>query len=159
MSDSLGPHRLQARLPWTREDCKAQPFPQVQAWGYGFQVLFCFVLFFNSHIYPFWHLVPRKVCLGQLFTHSLVSDSWPPHGLQHTRLPCPSLSPGVWSNSCPLSGWCYPTISSSVVPFFSCPQSFPASGSFPTNWLITSGGQRIGASALVLPMIFRVDFH
>ena len=76
------------------------------------------------------------------------------HVLQHTRLPCPSLSPGVCSNSCPLSQWCHPTISSSVAPFSSCPQSFPASGSFPISQLFASAGQSIGASALasVLPM-------
>ena len=67
-------------------------------------------------------------------------------------LPCPSLSPGVCSNSCPLSHWCYPTISSSVASFSFCPQSFPASGSFPMIWLFASGGQSIGTSALVLPM-------
>ena len=77
-----------------------------------------------------------------------------PHGLQHTRLPCPSLSPRVYSNSCPLSQWCHPTISPSVVPFSSCPQSCPASGSFPLSWLFTSGGHNTGASApaSVLPM-------
>ena len=68
-------------------------------------------------------------------------------GLQHARLPCPSPTLRVHSNSCPLSRWCHPTISSSVVPFFSCPQSFPASGSFPVSQLFTSGGQSIGASA------------
>ena len=72
--------------------------------------------------------------------------------MQHARLPCPSSAPGACSNSCPLSWGCHPTISSSVVPFSSCPQSFPASGSFPTSWLFASGGQRIGASASVLPM-------
>ena len=72
-------------------------------------------------------------------------------GLQHTRFPCPSPSPGVCSNSCPLSQWCHPTISSSVAPFSSCPQSFPASGSFPVSRLFASGGQSIGASASVLP--------
>ena len=89
-----------------------------------------------------------------LFSHSVVSDSLQPHGLQHTRLPCPSLSPRVCSNSCPLSQWCHPTISSSVVPFSSCPQWFPASGSSPMCWLSTSGGQSIGASASAsfLPM-------
>ena len=73
---------------------------------------------------------------------------------QRTKLPCPSPSPGVCSNSCPLSRWCYSTISFSVIPFFSCPQSFPASGSFPMSQLFASGGQSIGASAsaLVLPM-------
>ena len=73
------------------------------------------------------------------------------HGLQHARLPCPSPSLGVCSNSRPLNQWCHPTISSSVIPF-SCPQSFPASGSFPMSWLFSSGDQRIGASASVLPM-------
>ena len=76
------------------------------------------------------------------------------HGLQHTRPPRPSPFPRVRSNSCPLSWWRNPTISSSVFPFSSCPQSFPGSGSLPMSWLFTSGGQSIGASALasVLPM-------
>ena len=74
--------------------------------------------------------------------------------LQHTRLSCPSLSPGVCSKSCPLSWWCHPTISFSVIPFFFCPQSFPASGSFPMSWFFTWGIQSIGVSAYasVLPM-------
>ena len=82
-----------------------------------------------------------------------MSDSLWPHGLQHARLPYPSLSPGVHSNSCPLSWWCHPTISSSIIAF-SSPQSYPASGSFPVSWLFTSGGQsiRASASASVLPM-------
>ena len=77
-----------------------------------------------------------------------------PHGLQHARPPCPSPTPRVHPNPCPLSGWCHPTISSSVVPFSSCPQSFPASGSFPVSQLFASGGQSIGVSAStsVLPM-------
>ena len=87
-----------------------------------------------------------------LFSGSAVSDSWWPHLLQHTNFPCPSPSPGVSSNSCPLSQWCHPTISSSVIPFSSCLQSFPASGSFLMSQLFASGGQSIGASALVLPM-------
>ena len=76
------------------------------------------------------------------------------HGLQHSRLPCPSLSPWVYSNSCPLSRWCYPTNSSSVIPFSFCLQSFPASGSFPMSQFFTTGGQSIGASASasVLPV-------
>ena len=76
------------------------------------------------------------------------------HGLQHTRPPCPSPTPGAFSNSCPLSQWCHPTISTSVVPFSSRLQSFPALGSFPTSQLFTSGGQSIGVSAStsVLPM-------
>ena len=77
-----------------------------------------------------------------------------PHELQHVRPPCPSPTPGVYPNSCPLSQWCHPTISSSVIPFSSCPQSFPASGSFQMSQLFTSGGQSIGVSAStsVLPM-------
>ena len=83
-----------------------------------------------------------------------MSDSLRPHGLQHTRPPCPSSAPGVHSNSCPSSWWCHPAISSSVVPFFSCLQSFLASGSFPRSQFFTSGGQSSGVSALasVFPM-------
>ena len=88
------------------------------------------------------------------FSRSVVSNSLRPHGLQHARLPCPSPTPRAYSNSCPLSRWCHPTISSSVVPFSSCLQSFPASGSFPMSQFFASGGQRIGvsASASVLQM-------
>ena len=75
------------------------------------------------------------VCMLLLFSRSVVSDSLRPHGLRHTRLPCPSLSPGVCSNSCLLSQWCHPTTPSSIVPFSSCPQSFPASESFPMSQL------------------------
>ena len=91
------------------------------------------------------------------FSHSVVPDSLWPHGLQHARLPCPFLSPGVWvsiSDSCPLSWWCYLTISSSAVPFSFCLQSILASGYFPVSWVFKSRSQSIGASALasVLPM-------
>ena len=88
------------------------------------------------------------------FSHSVVSDSLWPHELQHSRPPCPSPTPGVYPNSCPLSRWCHPTISSSVVPFSSCPQSFPVSGSFQMSQFFASGGRSIGvsASASVLPM-------
>ena len=88
------------------------------------------------------------------FSRWVVSDSLQPYGRQHTRPPCPSPTPGVYSNSCPLSWWYHPTISSSVVPFSSCLQSCPASGSFPMSQFFTSGGQSIGvsASASVLPM-------
>ena len=83
-----------------------------------------------------------------------MSDSLRPHELQHTRPPCPSPTPGIYSNSCPSSWWCHPAISSSVIPFSSCPQSLPGSGSFPMSQLFTWGGQRIGVSAStsVLPM-------
>ena len=77
-------------------------------------------------------------------------NSLGPHGLQHTRLRCPSPSPRACSNSCPLSWWCHPTISSSFIPFSSCLQSFPATGSFPRRQFFASGGQSIGASASVL---------
>ena len=88
------------------------------------------------------------------FSCSVVSDSLRPHGLQHTRPPCPSPTPRVYSIICPSSRWCHPPISSSVVPFSSCPQSFPASGSFPMSQLFASGGQSTGVSAStsVLPM-------
>ena len=88
------------------------------------------------------------------FSHSVVSDSLRPHELQHARPPCRSPAPGVHPNSCPSSRWCHPAISSSVVPFTSCPQSLPASESFPMSQLFTWDGQSTGVSALasVLPM-------
>ena len=88
------------------------------------------------------------------FSCSVMSDSLRLHGSQHARPPCPSPTPRVYPNSWPLSRWCHPTISSSVIPFSSCPQSFPASGAFPMNQFFTSGGQSIGVSAStpVLPM-------
>ena len=88
------------------------------------------------------------------FSHSVMSNSLWPHEPQHARSPCPSPTPGVYPNSRPLSRWCHPTISSSVVPFSSCPQSFPASGSFQMSQLSASGGQSIelSASASVFPM-------
>ena len=93
-----------------------------------------------------------------------MSSSLQPHGLQHARPPCPSSCPRVCPSSCPLNWWCHSTVSSSVTPFSSCPQSFPASGSFPTSLLFASGGQSIGASASVLPIkysmliSFRIDW-
>ena len=114
----------------------------------------CFLKLLN--IYYFFFLLPFKsnnyFCSVQL-SCSVVSNSLWLHGLLHTRIPCPSPTPRVYANSCPLSQWCHPTISSSVVPF-SCLQSFPASGSFPVSQFFTSGGQSIGVSAStsVLPM-------
>ena len=81
-----------------------------------------------------------------------MTTSLPPHELQHTRLPCPSLSPEVRSNSCPLSQWCYTTSSPSVISFSSCPQSFPASGCFPMSQIFISGAQNDAASVSVLPI-------
>ena len=88
------------------------------------------------------------------FSHSVMSDSLRPHELQHARPPCPSPTPGVHPHPCPLSRWCHPAVSSSVIPFSFCPQSFPASGSFPMSQLFPSGGQSIGIapSTSVLPM-------
>ena len=99
----------------------------------------------------FWRLF-HGINTQVQFSHSVVSNSLQPHGLQHTRPPCPSPTHRACSNSCPSSHeWCHPTISSSVTPFSSCPQSFPASRSFPMNQFFTSGGQSIGTSASVLP--------
>ena len=96
---------------------------------------------------------PNKVLSSVQFSHSVVSNSLQPHRLQHARPPCPSPTPGVYSKSCPLSQWCHPTVSSSVIPFSSHLQSFPASGSFPMSQFFASGSQSIGvsASASVLP--------
>ena len=87
------------------------------------------------------------------FSHSVMTDALRPHGLQHDRLPYPSPTPGAYANSSPSSQWCHPTISSFVIPFYSCLQSFPASGSFPMSQFFASGGLNIGvsASASVLP--------
>ena len=102
------------------------------------------------------HLIHgREVTFSSVqFSHSVMSDSLRPHGLQHTRPPCPLPTPRVYPNSCPLSWWCHPTISSSVIPFSSCPQSFQASGSFQMSQLFISGVQsiRVSASASVLPV-------
>ena len=108
-------------------------------------------------------LVPVVMAIGTwllLFSCSVISDSLQPHGLQHSRLPHPSLSPRICSNSCPSRWWYHPTISSFVTSYSSCPQSFPASGSFPMSQFFASGGRRIGASALasVLPMSIRGRF-
>ena len=107
-----------------------------------------------------WSLILKRLILSALstssvqFSRSAVSKSLWLHESQHTRPPCPSPTPGVYSNSCPSSQWCHPAISSSVIPFSSCPQSLPASGSFPTSQLFTWGGQSIevSASPSVLPM-------
>ena len=99
------------------------------------------------------------------FSCSVLSNSLRPHELQHARPPCPSSTPGVHSNSCPSSQWCHPAISSSVVPFSSCPQSFPASGSFPMSQLFTWGGHNWSFSFSISPssehselIAFRMDW-
>ena len=106
----------------------------------------------------FWSLEPSPIVLHVLvpvqFGGSVMPNSLQPHGLQHASLTCPSPSPRVHSNSCPSSRWCHPAISSSVVPFSSCLQSFPASGSFQMSQLLASAGQsvEVSASTSVLPM-------
>ena len=110
--------------------------------------------FLCSPLFP--HLLECCLTHGQFssVSHSVVSDSLQPHESQHAQPSCPSPTPRVYSNSCPSSQWCHPAISSSIVPFYSCPQSLPASGSFPVSQLFIWGGQSIGvsASASVLPM-------
>ena len=104
--------------------------------------------FLQKNFYiPSWYI---PCCFW--FSSLVVFYSLPPHGLQHTRLPCPSPSPRACSNSCPLSQWCNPTISLSVVPFSSCLPSFPASGSFLKSQLFSLGRQSIEVSASILPM-------
>ena len=112
----------------------------------------CFSL--SCLLYSVWQILDIIQFSSVHFSHSVVSDSLRPHELQHTRPPCPSPTPGVHPNSRALSRWCHPAISSFVLPFSSCPQSLPASESFPMSQLFTSGGQSIGVSALasVLPM-------
>ena len=104
----------------------------------------CPLLVFSRMLYPY----------SFYFSRSVTSDSLRSHEPQHTRPPCPSPTPRVYSNSCPSSQWCHPTISSSVIPLSLCRQSFPASGSFPMSQLFASGGQSIGVSASTsfLPM-------
>ena len=118
---------------------------------------FSLVIRLKTASHPLWKkMAIRWVDIYHItqFSCSVVSDSLQPHELQHTRPPCPSPTPGVYSNSCPSCQWCHPTISSSVIPFSSHLQSFPASGSFPMSWFFASGGQSIGvlASASVLPL-------
>ena len=113
----------------------------------GQSLFWSWYVFFPSMLLHFYYISVQFSC-------SVVSDSLWPHGLPHTRPLCPSPAPGVYPNSCTLSQWCHPTISSSVIPFSSCPLSFPASGYFLMSQLFASGGQSIGVSvpALVLPM-------
>ena len=109
--------------------------------------------------YPFhmpWYILKLLFSSVQ-FSLSVVSDSLRPHELQHTRPPCPSPTPRVHSDSCPSSRWCHPAISSSVVPFSSCLQSFPASGAFPMSQLFTGGGQSTGVSALASVLLMNTQ--
>ena len=128
-----------------------------QNWGCSDLYLFCLAIcsYFWKYIRPLkWEQKSTLLHSSVQFSRSVVSDSLWPHRLQHTRPPHPSPTSRVYSNSCPLSRWCHPTILSSVVPSSPCLQSFPASGSFPMSQIFASGGQSIGvsASASVLPM-------
>ena len=126
-------------------------------WSLMFGYLFDYFKWTERYFFSYYQNITLKQ--QNLFLHpvqfsrSAVSESLWPRGLQHARPPCPAPTSRVYKNSCPLNQWCHPTISSSVIPFSSCLQSFPASGSFPMNQLFASGGQSIGvsASASVLP--------
>ena len=117
----------------------------------------CPAVFFLQHGVHHFCSTPWTSFSSVQFSQSVVSNSLWPHGLQHARPPCPSQTPRACSNSCLLSWWCHPTISSSVFPFSSCLQSFPASGSFPMNQFFASGGQSSGVSASTsrLPVNFQ----
>ena len=126
----------------------------IWCWNRDFAVLFSDELLkwytlqiLSSSIITFVH-VERLMIVSVQFSRSVVSNSLRPHESQHARPPCPSPSPGIHSNSCPSSQWCHPAISSLVIPFSSCPQSLPASESFPMSQLFAWGGQSIGVSAL-----------
>ena len=119
------------------------PVQSLRATLAGVFVFFLFCLL----VYPKQLNSPWRVISSVQFSRSVVSDSLQPHEPQHTRPPCLSPTPGVYPNSCPLSWWCHRTISSSVVPFSSCLQSFPTSGSFQMSQLFASGGQNIGVSS------------
>jgi len=120
----------------------------------GIYICTTYIYIMCMHIYNIYINVYIYIHLPVQFSYSVMSDSLRPHGLQHAGSPCPSPTPRVYSNSCPLSWWCHPIISSSVVPFSYCFQSFPASRSFQMSQFFASGGQSIGASASasVLPM-------
>ena len=140
VSGSLRPHGLQHARPPCPSPSPGICSKSFSTWKFGhchFLTLYKFTNFL---------ILPKIVFSTSLqFSHSVKSDSLRPHGLQHARPPCPLLTPGAYSNSCPLSLWCHPTISSSVVPF-SCLQSFPASRSFPRSQFFASGCQSIGFS-------------
>ena len=164
MSDSLQPHESQHASP----PCPS-PTPGVYSnscplsqWCHPTISSFCRPLLLPPSIFPIirelhikttvrYHLTLTRISSVQ-FSHSVMSDSLWPHGLQHARPLCPLPTPGVHPNPCPLSQWWHLTISSSFIPFSSCPQSFPASGSFQMSQLFTSCGQSIEASASVLLM-------
>ena len=134
-----------------------QPISALESWLWNIHcpsLLWLYVVSSYPWAYRWTQYFDSFICLLQ-FSPSVVSNSLWPCELQHARPPYPSPTAGVYPNPCPLSWWCHPTISSSVVPFSSCPQPFPASGSFQMSQLLASGGQSIGfsASTSVLPVI------
>ena len=135
---------LHGKEPWKYAKCLKNPVKKNT---------YCMIPLYD--VYRQFYRDSKQIQFSSIqFSHSVMSDSLWPHRLQHTRPPCPSPTPRVYSNSCPLSLWCHATILSSVVPFFSRLQSFPASGSFQMSLFFTSGGQNIGVSVStsVLPM-------
>ena len=128
---------------------KKTPISQIYIFRWEKWSLKSFVSVYNIAIYFLTLKVKYAYVLitSVQFSRLVTSDSLRPHEPQNTRPPCPSLTPGVYLNPCPSGRWCHPTISSSVIPFSSCPQSFPTSGSFPMSQLFASGGQNIGVSA------------
>ena len=112
--------------------------------------------YFQVSTLPLFYLLFLKFSSVQ-FSPSVMSDSLRPHEPQHARLPCPSATPKACSNTCPSNQWCHPTVSSSVIPFFSCLQSFPASGSFPMSQFFASGGQSIGVSGLASILLMNIQ--
>ena len=126
-------------------------------WGWLATWLLFSIVDHNTCLQILWILPLPLPLISVQFSHSVVSSSLRPHGLQHARPPCPSPTPRVYSNSCPLRRWCHPTISSSVIPFSSRLQSFPASGSFQMSQLFASGGQSIGASALTSVLAMNIQ--
>ena len=146
-ANTLGP-RLAIKWESSKEDVAGRKPTLTLCWKLFLWLAFIIIIILNG-----WSGGPCSPQSVQ-FSRSVVSDSLQPHESQHTRPPCPSPTPGVYSNACPLSWWCHPTISSSVIPFSSRLRSFPASGSFLVSQLFASGGQSIGVSASVsvLPM-------
>ena len=146
---------MECSSPWNSEFSIAVVWKADRAvCGLLWQEFFSWVKAGLGDLLSFFHLWGLMILCSVQFSHSVVSDSLRPHEPQHARPPCLSPTPGVHPNPRPSSRWCHPIISSSVVPFSSCPQSFPASGSFPMSQLFSWGGQIIGvsASASVLPM-------
>ena len=144
------------KIPWTEEDGGPQSMGS-QRVRHGWATEHTHIAQKIKMVYggfSYASSFSAKTACSVQFSSSIMSDSLQPHEPQHARLPCSSPTPRVYSNSCPLSQWCHPAISSSVIPFSSCLQSFPTSGSFPMSQLFASGGLSIGVSAsiLALPM-------